>query len=1021
MYSLKQLEHLADLVEAAAWSETGVTVPLSWCEAAPEDRAAMLAGPHDGWQRMMPQSVWGRPQSYFWFAGSVELPDLRDLWLRIGAQFGRTMGRSDPQCLVRLNGEIAQGADFNHRLIPLERYRDGEALRVMVEAGTIEDRTQVGFACTVVARDDEMEQLHFDLTTALDVARHLPETDHRRDVLLAHIREALDMVDLRPGDPARRAESVARARAIMAALHDIADTEARPTVTVTGHTHIDVAWLWRERETRQKMARSVATALSLMRDYPDYVFMYNQGYLLHALGQDYPELFAALKDRQAAGQVEIEGALWLEPDANMTGGESLIRHITRGIRYHQETFGVRPRLLWLPDTFGYSAALPQLMAQSGLEVFITHKMSWNDTNKMPHEVFWWEGIDGTRVPTYFLTTQPMESTSIGTTYCPDLRPSHVMGTWRRYSQKDGGDHLWLCYGHGDGGGGPTREMLERIRRMEAGLPGCPKVVHGPMGPFFDALVRCMEAAPGDYPAWVGELYLEFHRGTYTSVAEVKRNNRKAEAVMREIEALAVLAVLEAGAAYPRAEIEALWDVVLLNQFHDILPGSSIAEVYEDSRAEFARFFVDAEALKARLAEALGGDLVPGCFGQPRGGFLEVPGERAVSLDGAASQAVVGADGAAAQRVPLGAVPATGALRIDLQPSAAATDGGGLSVGVDHLENDRLRAAFDAAGRMTSLTDKATGREILSGPANRLGAFRDRPAQYDAWDIDETYKGQGWEVDDLCAAEVVETGPYRAAIRFRWRYEGSTITQVISLEAGAVLVEVDCHIDWAEKNTLLKVEFPLAIRADAVLAETQFGYVRRPTHRNTSWDAARFEACMHRWVGMEEPGQAAVLLNDCKYGYDAEGSTLRLTLLRAPTWPWDGADIGVHRMRYGIAVAQGLGAVPAMAEGFNHPARAILTGRPGAGPVKGAAEVAGDDVGLEAVKLSEDGRAVVLRLCQRTGARSSARITVHPRVKRVCRADLLETPGEVLALEGRNVTLELPPFGIATLRLELGED
>lgn len=1020
MYNLKQLDHLVDLVEAAAWEKAGVPVPLSWAEAPPENRDNMLSGPHEGWQSVTEQSVWGRPQSYFWFAGEVVLPDTPDLWLRIDAQFGRTMGRSDPQCLVRLNGQIAQGADANHRLIPLDQHKGGETLRVMVEAGTIEDRTQVGFACTVLSRDSEMEQLYFDLSTALDVARHLPEVDHRRDVLLAHIKNALDTVDLRPGNSVRRAESIVAARGVMTALHDIADTQARPTVTVTGHTHIDVAWLWRVRETRQKMARSVATALSLMRSYLDYVFMYNQGYLLDTLEQDYPELFSALKDRQKTGQVEIEGALWLEPDANMTGGESLVRHITRGVRYHQKTFGVRPRLLWLPDTFGYSPALPQLMAQSGLDVFITHKMSWNDTNKMPYEVFWWEGIDGTRVPTYFLTTQPMESTSIGTTYCPDLKPSHVMGTWRRYSQKDGEDHLWLCYGHGDGGGGPTREMLERIRRMEAGLPGCPKVEHGPMGPYFAELARRMRAAPGDYPAWVGELYLEFHRGTYTSVAEVKRNNRRAEAALREIEALAVLAVLEAGVDYPRSAIEALWDVVLLNQFHDILPGSSIAEVYDDSREEFAKFFANAAALSEQLAGALGGDLVPACFGQARGGFLSVPGDQPVSLEGVASQGVIGADGAVAQLVPLGARPGTGARRIDLRPASAATGTGGLSVGLDHLENDRLRVVFDVEGRMTSLTDKTTGREILSGPANHLVAYRDQPAQFDAWDIDETYKGQAWKIDDLRSSEIVETGPYRAAIRFRWAYEASTITQVISLEAGAPLVEVDCHIDWAEKNTLLKADFPLTIQSDSVLAETQFGYVRRPSHRNTSWDTARFEACMHRWVGMEEPGQVACLLNDCKYGYDAEGSTLRLTLLRAPTWPWDGADIGPHRMRYGIAVATGIDVVPAVAEGFNHPARAILAGRPGRGSIVGVAEVAGEDVGLDAVKLSEDGAAVILRLCQRTGARSTTQIALHPRVKRVFRADLMEVPSEALALEQGKVTLSLPPFGIATLRLELEE-
>ncbi len=992
MPSMKQLDHLVGMVGQAAWRDTGVRVPLRWCEGAAEDRAARLLGPDESWAQVGPATIWGAPQRYFWFAGDVTPPEPvqgKDLWLRIDAQFGRVMGRSDPQCLVRLNGQIVQGGDFNHTHVPL---RDQGPQQVMIEAGTIEDRHQIGFGLSVMARDITAEALYFDLLAPLDVARHLPENDHRRDLILNTVYAALNTVDLRDGDPDRRARSVRDAREIAQRIYRAADTEVRPQITVTGHTHIDVAWLWRVRETRQKMARSVATALGLMQDFPDYIFMYNQGYLLDTLQQDYPALFDALRDRQRSGQVEIEGALWLEPDANMTGGEALVRHITRGIRYHRDRFGVDPKIVWLPDTFGYSPALPQLMALAGQEVFVTHKMSWNDTNRMPHEIFWWEGIDGTRVPTYFLTTQPMESQSKGTTYCPDLRPSHVMGAWRRYSQKGGHDRLWLCYGHGDGGGGPTREMLEMVRRMEQGIPGCPSVTHGTMGGYFTDLVDRMQASPGDFPAWVGELYLEFHRGTFTSVAEVKRNNRRGEAMLRRVECLAVLAFVRLGRPYPRAALDRLWDVVLLNQFHDILPGSSIPEVYADSRAEFAAFFDEAEALQSALLSALGGGVV-NPFGSARGGLVWV---------NEGGQPAIRPDGTKGQLMQVAPVPGGAIAPLQGVPVAAA-----LVVAPDRLENDLIAARFDEAGRLVSLVDKRRARELLNAPVT-LDAYRDMPAQFEAWDIDETYEDQIWPIDTLLSVEVVESGPCRAALRMAWRYERSTLVQVISLAAEGSVLEFDTSIDWQEPKTLLKAGFAFDLRTNEVIAETQFGHVRRPTHRNTSWDAARFEHPMHRWVAMCEPGQGVVLLNDCKYGYDAQDSTLRLTLLRAPTWPWEGADIGAHRFRYGIAPVETLDEVPALAEVFNDP----LVASAGEGAVQGLVTLP-DGIALEAMKLSEDGEDVILRLCERFGRRQVVDLDFDACVAMVHEADLLEAPGAPVT-----GSLSFGAFQIRTLRLTL---
>ena len=1018
----KKLDHLLSVLQGRIFGDTGQTVPLRWAEGGPGDRARMVAGPHPDWRAVAPDTIWGAPGRFFWFAGDVAVPpDLADrpLALRIEAAFGKVMGRSDPQCLVRLDGRIVQGADANHREIPLPPGPGPH--RVLIEAGTIEDRRQIGLALRLMVHDPEAEALYFDLRTPLDVARHLPETDRRRDLIVTTVRDALNAVDFRAGPPERFAASLAAARRIAGRIYDAADTDAAPVITLTGHTHIDVAWLWRVQETRQKMARSMATALSLMARYPDYRFMYNQGYLLAALAEDYPELHDGLLAAQARGQFEVEGALWLEPDANMTSGEALVRHILRGVRHHQRVFGVRPRIVWLPDTFGYSAALPQIMARAGLEVFVTHKMSWNDTNRMPNEIFWWEGIDGTRVPTYFLTTQPMESTSIGTTYCPDLTASHVMGAWRRHSQKDGDGALFAVYGHGDGGGGPTPAMLEHIRRMERGIPGCPRVVHGTMGGFFDALVARMKADPGRYPAWVGELYLEFHRGTFTSVAKVKRNNRRAEAALREVEALASLAMLRADHPWPEADLAALWDIVLLNQFHDILPGSSIGAVYDDSDRDFAAFFDRLDGLRTRLAAALGGSVVANPSGRARGGLVAVAGDGPVTIAGQPGQTLHAPDGTQVQAAPIPPVPPLGAARVAVAPHAAPglakTGTGGLSVAPDHLENTHLRARFDDRGRLVSLFCKRTGREALAGPANRITAFRDLPAQFDAWDLDREDQAQSWEVDDLVEAGVVERGPWRAALRLVWRYESSRIVQIVSLGDAGIL-EFDTCIDWAERNTMLKAAFPLDLRTDRTVAEIQFGHVTRPTHANTSWDSARFEVPKHRWVAMAEPDFGVALTSDCKHGHDAAGSTLRLTLLRAPTWPWDGADIGRHRFRYGLMPFTALSQVPPVAEAFDAPLSLIAPGpAPDSGPaLSSIADPGTSGVVPEALKRAEDGDDLILRLVEREGRRQEIALTLAPEIRSWAEADLLEIASGPPAPVTGPVRLCFAPFEIRTLRL-----
>lgn len=1027
MPRIAKLDRLLAVLRERIFQRSGILVPLKHRQAENGERNLAALEDRSGWTDVDQNLVWGEPDGYYWFGGSVTLPQEmagKPVFGRVEAQFGSVMGRSDPQLLVRLDGKIASGGDGNHREFRItSKATGGETIDILIEAGTIENRRQLGFAVELVTLDRLAEIVYYDLKVPLDVARLLKADDARRAGLLRHIDEAIDLIDLRPGNPERFTASLEAARTRADALYAEADADAMPEIVATGHTHIDVAWLWRVRETRQKMARSMANALSLMDEYDDYRFMYNQGVLLDYLEEDYPELFTRIEGQVEAGRFEIEGALWLEPDVVIASGESLVRHITKGVKYHQEKFGVTPKIVWLPDTFGYTAALPQLMALSGLEVFITHKMSWNDTNRMPHEIFFWQGLDGTKVPAYFLTTQRYEYDGINTTYCPDLVPSHVMGTWKRFSQQGLHDELFLVYGHGDGGGGPTRGMLENVRRMERGIPGCPKIKHEPMAPYFKRLVDRMNREPDAFPSWVGELYLEYHRGTLTSVAKNKRNNRLAEQTLHDLEVLAVLAS-QHGIAYPKDTLERLWKTVLINQFHDILPGTSIGFVYEDSDRDYAAFFAEAAALRDQLAAPLataGTYTVLNSTSLTRTDLLTLPaGTSAITISGetVAAQTITRADGSTETVAPSSGFAPLSATALTFTEATASAPETTLSVSATHLENATLRATFNTRGQLTSLFDKRCNREAIQPGklGNTFLAHRDIPIDFDAWDIDDYVEDQSWPVDTLVSADVVETGPWRAAIRFEWTYENSRIIQVISLAADAAQLEFDTMIDWHEHQTLLKTGFPLVIRTDVSRAETQFGHLTRPTHANTSWDKARFETSMHRWVDLSETGFGVAAINDCKYGYDAKGSTLRLTLVKSPVFPWPEADQGEHYLRYALLVHAGdLQTVHNAATAFNQPLRLLAGSATVAPALTALATLSSDQIAIETVKQSEHGQRTILRLWETQNKAGTVTLTL-PSATRISETDLYETDTSTLAENAKTINLTFKPFEIKTIAL-----
>jgi alpha-mannosidase len=680
------------------------------------------------------------------------------------------------------------------------------------------------------------------------------------------------------------------------------------------------------------------------------------------LAEHYPELFARVREFVDQGRFVPAGGMWVESDTNLVGGEAMARQFVLGQRWFREQLGVEPREVWLPDSFGYTAALPQIVSLAGMRWFLTQKISWNTTNPFPHHTFWWEGIDGTRVFTHF---PPVD------TYNSELTGAELAHSAASFRDKGAASRALVPFGYGDGGGGPTREMLARARRT-ADLAGSPRVrVEAPEAFFTAAEEEYADRAP----VWAGELYLEIHRGTYTSQAAMKDGNRRCEHLLREAELWSATAAVRGLLDYPYDELRSAWETVLLHQFHDILPGSSIAWVHREARATYDQLIADLEALVERALDALAGD----------GAETVVFNAAPMELEG---------------------VPALAA-----QLSTATTDD--TIAAVSHLENDLVRVGLDEAGVIRSIVDKRHDREVLppGGAANLLELHPDHPNRWDAWDLDEHYRNT---VIPLTAVDDVRaTGD---AVVVRRSFGRSRVEQRISLQGG--LVEIETDVDWHGSEAVLKLAVDSDVHADDAAYETQFGHVVRPTHVNTSWDAARFEVCAHRRVLVSEPGYGVAVANRTTYGHDltrhakAGGGTytrIRASLLRAPRFPDPETDQGRHAFRHAIVPGAGVTDAARAGYGLNLPPRR-RTGR----PVEPLVQMAGGTAYVEAVKLADDGSGdVVVRLYEALGAR--ARIRVTPTFA-VAGSQVVDLHEQRLGQECWNGSeLELRPFQIVTLR------
>jgi len=1003
------------------------------------------------WVTLTPNSYWGKWFTDFVMRTQFQVPNDWDrhtpvaLYLPLG-----TAGDfSHPEALAYVDGQPYGTCDRHHQEISLpSQWHDGRLHQLALHGWTglggsmrpNQDTTQLYLhPCAVVQIDQPTRDFYATARVALGVAESLDDNEPARAHLLNALDDAFNMLDTREPFDEGFYESIPRAHAALRAKVEAAGPPLDATIVATGHAHLDVAWLWTVDEIRRKAGRSFYNVVRLMEEFPDYHFTQSQPQLYDFVRQDYPELFAAIKERVAEGRWEPIGGMWVEADCNLTGAESLARQFLLGRTFFREHFGpdAESRVLWLPDVFGYAWALPQLIKQAGLEYFFTIKIGWSQYNRMPYDTFWWQGLDGTRVLTHFSTT-PEAGGYGASTYNSNATPAQVIGTWTNFQQKELHHNLLMAFGYGDGGGGPTREMLENIREMAA-FPETPRLYQMDVGDLFPAI----EAKAGRHlPTWNGELYLELHRGTYTTQSRTKRANRKSEFRLHDAEFLASLAsVLDSNYEYPAATLRHAWELVCLNQFHDIIPGSSIGPVYVDSQKQHAEVQQTArvvqEAALSAIADRLGAPSAsesaqsllivnPTSFVQDDLAFW--PGRLA---DGHSLQHANGA------RVPVqpaadGTWIAPGVLPpLSVTPLTETTDAGPLPDGEliatpTRLENASLRVELNDAGDITRIYDKVNGRDVLpqEAIANQFQAFEDRPLQWDAWDVDIFFEDKMWESDPASSVKVIEAGPLRATLEVRRRILHSDYVQRISLHYNNPRLDFDTTIDWRERHILLKVAFPVDILSNVATYDIQWGNVQRATHRNTSWDWARFETCAQKWVDLSEGDYGVSLLNDCKYGHDIrdnspQGGVMRISLLRSPTMPDPEADQGEHRFAYSLLPHAGSWGETTIAQAYalNDPL-IVVEPESQASVLQPISLLSAEpaNIVVETIKRAEDGNGLIVRLYESQRRRGQVRLQLGFKLGSAWRTNLLEENQAALTPDGNTLNLSVRPYEIVTLRL-----
>ncbi|WP_282936987.1 alpha-mannosidase [Paenibacillus sp. RC67] len=991
---------------------------------------------------------WEGSDRYLWLAAEVDVPEnWKDRKVLGRFDFGKTGGGNNSgfESLLFINGEPYQGVDSNHKEVFLQDNAAGTKLHLCFRLwsgmggyhpNTVQEhQLKRAELCWL---DEDTDDLYYTALAALEVVQELHEHAPEISQLVSAVDQAFLQLDWSsPGSDEFYASVAAAAEQLREAVENL--PKHHPvTVRCIGHTHIDVAWLWRLKHTREKAARSFSTVLRLMEKFPDYVFLQTMPQLYDYIKTDYPDIYEQIKERVREGRWEAGGGMWLEADCNLTSGESLVRQLLYGTRFLKEEFGAECTYLWLPDVFGYSWALPQILRKSGISTFMTTKISWNQYNRMPHDTFQWRGIDGTEILTHFITT-PDNAGGWLYTYNGEVTARTVKGIWETYRDKSINKELLLSYGYGDGGGGVNRDMLELRRRLNE-LPGVPQVTTGRVDEYFETLQQTVAETKEYVHTWDGELYLELHRGTYTSQAYNKLMNRKLELFGREAEWMGVMGSLMNmdWTVYAQQDLAEAWKIVLRNQFHDIIPGSSIQEVYEDSRVEYEqaekqirKAYLQASASLVRSADsaALEAVTVWNSAGWERSGLVFIDDKTSGQQASEGSWQDSSGKMLESQREEMGwwvhteSVPSMGHSTIQFNPTRDTSKKHKLNPFIaaeNSMDTPFYRLEWNENGQLTSIWDKDAQREVLANGAkgNVLQVFEDKPkGRHEAWDIDIFYTQKMEEIRTLQSAEVVENGALRAVVRFVWSYKASTLEQEVIVYTHSRRIDFKTKVDWHEQRKLLKVAFPVEVRSTEATYDIQFGNVKRPTHWNTSWDYARFEVVGHQWADLSERGYGVSLMNDCKYGYDIKDNVMRLTLLKSAMVPDPQADQGHHAFTYSILPHVGdwlNGCTVEEAWDLNAPLQFQ------AGVIHAPTSLfraIGGYVHIDAVKQAEDGGRIVLRFHEYAGQRGTVELSSEYNVRSWQESDLMERPIGEPSYESV-LRLQLKPYEIKTFLIDI---
>ncbi len=948
---------------------------------------------------MPPGVAWGGKWEYGWFRSSITLPP--------EAQGQRMVLRLSPggESLVWVNGEISGSVGWAHREITLTRVgQAGTQFEILLEAYAGHGRITVGEGPVMAGVQTVPEpgptqasvgqstygvwlepiyQLALDFTTLYELRNRLDPSLLR----VAEVDEGL-MASTLLFDPElpedEMIETACQARQLLRPLLEKQNGPTMPLLHAFGNAHLDVAWLWPWTETERKMARTEINQLALSDEYDEYRFLQSQAHLYWMLQDRYPDLYQRVKKAVSSGKFIIDGAMWVESDTNLAGGEALIRQVIYGRRFFRDEFGVDSRVLWLPDVFGYSGALPQILKRCGCIGFATQKITWayNGGEPFPYNTFWWEGIDGSAIPTHIYTE-----------YTSHTRPNAIFDRWNTRLQKNGIRSMIFAFGWGDGGGGPTRDHVEFMRRAK-NLEGLPRVKYSSPLEFFMDLEQ--QGLPKE--RYVGELYFQAHRGTYTSQAKTKQGNRRSEFALREAELWGSLARVLRKYDFPSKTITTAWRNLLLCQFHDVLPGSSIQRVYEDAESTLAEVIAAAQGLVRSAAAAF---IRPAQRAQTIFNSLNWPRTVLVNTEAGTLEVTV---------------PSCGWTTIDVKDSSQVENG--VIASSDSLENEFLRLKFNTRGEITSIFDKDSEREVLAGPGNQFRLYKDVPDTWDAWDLDSMYELQPVKIDEPVVLEILEAGPLVARLKLARKLSQSQLTQVITLRRNSRRLEFATTIDWKESHKLLKVAFPVNIHAHEALHEIQFGHLSRPNHRSRPYDTDRFEVCNHKWTALAEQNRGVAVLNDCKYGVNVLGNTIQLTLLKSPLAPDMNADKGVQTFTYALFPWNGSLAdsnVVREAYELNTPILVV----PGDGGQGSLIQTSVPNIILETVKPAEDGsNDIVLRLYEAKRMATRCTLTLGLPVQAVFETDMMEERQVPLPFARDSVALEFRPFEIKTVRLKI---